>query len=79
MPDYTIDLTSILRTNVPYVGTWTIWLEDMGRSAQRGGRTTIPMCRSCNSSMRSNTLKGWLRTLRDSDHWKWYEIVEYQK
>ena len=29
--------------------------------------------------MHDGTLKGLLRRIRDSDHWKWYEILEYQR
>jgi hypothetical protein len=48
-------------------------------NANNGGKTWIPGCRSCNASMGSQTLKKWLRSLKYESHWKWYDILEWQR
>ena len=79
MPDYYIDPYEHWEDECAFCGTTDDLVHFHTRNASRLGKTTITACRSCNSSMRSYRLKGWLRALRDCEHWKWYEILEYQR
>jgi len=79
MPDYYIDPYEHPEGECALCGQDWDLVRLHVRNANRGGITTIPGCQSCNTSMRSRTLKEWLRHLRDTDHWKWYDIMEYQK
>jgi len=79
MPDYYVDPDEHEEGECALCGQDWDLVRFHVRNERRGGRTTIPACRSCNSCLRSGWLKPWLRALRDDDHWKWYDIVEYQK
>ena len=79
MPDYCIDPYEYSEDECALCGNPYDLVHFHVRNATRGGQTTICACRSCNSCLRSDRLKPWLRTLRDADHWKWYEILEYQR
>ena len=79
MPDYWIDPNEYPEGECALCGETSDLVRFHPRNASRGGKTTITGCRSCNSCLRSGWLKPWLRELRDSDHWKWHDIVEYQK
>jgi hypothetical protein len=79
MPDYTIDPDEYAEDECAFCGAMDDLVRGHVLNARRGGTTTIPMCRSCNSSMRSNTFKGWIRGLQHNDHGKWHDILEYQK
>ena len=77
MPDYSIDGSQYPESECAFCGG-PYRVDAHIRNADRGGVTTIPSCVSCNSSMRSSTLKSWLRRLKDLDSDKWYDIVEHQ-
>ena len=79
MPDYAIKPEQHPEEECALCGANDDIVEMHVRNAGRGGTKVIPGCRSCNASMRSQTFKAWLRSLRDEDHWKWYEILEFQK
>jgi hypothetical protein len=79
MPDYWIDSYKYPEDECALCGDTSDLVRFHVRNANHGGRKTITACRSCNSSLRSGTLKPWLRALRDKDHWKWHDILEHQK
>lgn len=79
MPDYYIDPDEYWEGECALCGERHDLVRFHVRNANRGGKTWIWSCRSCNSCLSSGWLKPWLRQLRDTEHWKWYEIAEFQK
>lgn len=79
MPDYTIDTWEHPDGECAFCGEPNDLVKMHVRNAERGGTTWVPGCRSCNSSMRGQTLKMWLRDIRDESYSKWEDILEQQK
>ena len=79
MPDYSIDPSEHWDDECAFCGTTDDLVQVDVSAANEGGTTLVPGCRSCNSSMRSQTLEQWLSELQGQDLAKWQEIFEWQK
>lgn len=53
--------------------TWTP-TQDHVRAKIKGGITTVPACKRCNSSKGDKQLMQWLRWLKKNDRYRWGKI-----
>jgi len=81
MPDYWVDPYQHDDYECAFCGNPYDLVDMHVRNENRGGRTTVTGCRSCNSSMHDDTLTDWLRRLKYSENHslqeKWNEILNY--
>ena len=62
-----------------YCGSKREIQEDHVRAKSKGGVTTVPSCKKCNTSKGNKPVMEWLRWVKKNDKYRWTRIVIFNK
>ncbi len=66
-----------MNNNCTYCGSIRNIQDDHVIAKVKGGKTTVPACRTCNTSKGDKPLMEWLRWIKENDKYRWSRIETF--